>query len=144
MQATFDRPLLEVSLPTFMKAAGGTSSGSTVSADGHPYAPPCSPANSDLVKDLGDWGKQYGLLALAYEKYGDEAALKRDPIDHLFKLYVRINAEKEAEKEQIEAQKKEGKDVAGLESDSLDEQARQYFRKMVRHHPIPCLDLQSG
>ncbi|KFA64673.1 hypothetical protein S40285_06162 [Stachybotrys chlorohalonatus IBT 40285] len=80
---------------------------------------------------LGDWGKQYGLLALAYEKYGDEAALKRDPIDHLFKLYVRINAEKEAEKEQIEAQKKEGKDVAGLESDSLDEQARQYFRKMT-------------
>ncbi|KEY71636.1 hypothetical protein S7711_08102 [Stachybotrys chartarum IBT 7711] len=80
---------------------------------------------------LGDWGKQYGLLALAYEKYGDEAALKRDPIDHLFKLYVRINAEKEAEKEQIEASKKEGKDVAGLESDSLDEQARRYFRKMT-------------
>jgi arginyl-tRNA synthetase len=84
------------------------------------------------MSDLGDWGKQYGLLALAYNMYGDEEALKRDPIDHLFRLYVRISAEKETEKEEIEAQKKEGKDVSALEAKCLDEQARQYFRKMVR------------
>lgn len=81
--------------------------------------------------DLGDWGKQYGLLALAYEKYGNEEALKKDPINHLFNLYVQINAEMTAEKESIEAQKKEGKDVTELEAKSLDEQARRYFKRMV-------------
>lgn len=80
---------------------------------------------------MGDWGKQYGLLALAYEKYGNEEALKKDPIDHLFKLYVQINSEMTAEKESIEAQKKEGKDVTELEANSLDEQARRYFKRMV-------------
>ena len=71
-------------------------------------------------------------MALAFEKYGSEEELERDPIDHLFKLYVRINAEKEAEKEAIEAQKQEGKDVTELEANCLDEQARGYFKRMVR------------
>ncbi|KAG5988014.1 hypothetical protein E4U54_004798, partial [Claviceps lovelessii] len=79
---------------------------------------------------LGDWGKQYGLLALAYQRNGDEEALQKNPIDHLFRLYVQINAEMSAEKEAIEAQKKEGKDVSALEANSLDEQARRYFKRM--------------
>lgn len=83
------------------------------------------------INYLGDWGKQYGLLALAYERYGDEEALKKDPIDHLFRLYVRINAEKEDDLATIEAKKKEGQDVAELLANSLDEQARRYFRKMT-------------
>ena len=86
------------------------------------------------INYLGDWGKQYGLLALAYEKFGDEEALKKDPIDHLFRLYVKISAENEAEKTVIEAQKKEGKDVTELENNSLDEQARRYFRRMTDQH----------
>ncbi|KAG6001664.1 hypothetical protein E4U21_003981 [Claviceps maximensis] len=80
---------------------------------------------------LGDWGKQYGLLALAYQRNGSEEALQKNPIDHLFRLYVQINAEMSAEKEAIEAQKKEGKDVSALEANSLDEQARQYFKRMT-------------
>ena len=86
----------------------------------------------NMILDLGDWGKQYGLLALAYERNGDEEALKKNPIDHLFKLYVQINAEMSAEKEEIEALKKQGKDTTALEANSLDEQARQYFKRMVR------------
>ncbi|KAG5982398.1 hypothetical protein E4U55_001937 [Claviceps digitariae] len=80
---------------------------------------------------LGDWGKQYGLLALAYQRNGSEEALQKNPIDHLFRLYVQINAEMSAEKEAIEAQKKEGKDVSDLEANSLDEQARRYFKRMT-------------
>ncbi|ELQ34998.1 arginyl-tRNA synthetase [Pyricularia oryzae Y34] len=83
------------------------------------------------INYLGDWGKQYGLLALAFERYGDEEALKKDPINHLFQLYVKINSEMSEEKEQIESKKKAGEDVTQLEQKSLDEQARAYFKKMV-------------
>ncbi len=40
---------------------------------------------------LGDWGKQYGLLAVGFEKYGSDADLEKDPIRHLFDVYVKIN-----------------------------------------------------
>ncbi|EAQ91733.1 arginyl-tRNA synthetase [Chaetomium globosum CBS 148.51] len=88
------------------------------------------------INYLGDWGKQYGLLALAFEKYGDEEALTKDPINHLFQLYVRINSEMTAEKEQIEKRKQDGEDVTELEANSLDEQARRYFKKMTDRDPV--------
>jgi len=47
------------------------------------------------VNHLGDWGKQFGMLIVAYKKWGDEEAVKAHPIDELLKLYVRINAEAE-------------------------------------------------
>ncbi|KAK4451023.1 arginine--tRNA ligase [Podospora aff. communis PSN243] len=80
---------------------------------------------------LGDWGKQYGLLALAFEKYGDEEALAQDPINHLFQLYVRINNDMSAEKEELAKKKEAGEDITELEANSLDEQARRYFKKMT-------------
>ena len=45
------------------------------------------------VNHLGDWGKQFGMLIVAYKKWGNEEAVKAHPIDELLKLYVRINAE---------------------------------------------------
>lgn len=87
------------------------------------------------INYLGDWGKQYGLLALGYERYGDEEALNKDPINHLFQLYVRINSEMSAEKEEIEKKKQAGEDTTDLEANSLDEQARQYFVKMTKGDP---------
>ena len=42
------------------------------------------------VNHLGDWGKQFGMLIVAYKKWGDEDAVKAHPIDELLKLYVRI------------------------------------------------------
>lgn len=87
------------------------------------------------INYLGDWGKQYGLLALGWEKWGNEEALQADPINHLFNLYVQINRELGDQKEAIEEKKKAGEDVSALEADSLDEQARKYFRRMVDGEP---------
>lgn len=42
---------------------------------------------------LGDWGTQFGLLILAYKKYGDISLIEKDPINELNKLYVKINSE---------------------------------------------------
>lgn len=63
------------------------------------------------INHLGDWGKQFGMLIVAYKKWGDEAAVKANPIDELLKLYVRINAE-------------------AKENPALDDEARQWFRKL--------------
>ncbi|KAI7833331.1 arginyl-tRNA synthetase [Kickxella alabastrina] len=60
---------------------------------------------------LGDWGKQYGLLAIGYGRYGSEEKLVEDPIKHLYDVYVAIN--KDAE-----------------EDPTIHDQARAYFKKM--------------
>ncbi|PFH61430.1 hypothetical protein XA68_17416 [Ophiocordyceps unilateralis] len=85
------------------------------------------------INYLGDWGKQYGVLALGFEKYGSEAELEQDPINHLFQVYVKISKDVEDEKQAAEAMKAEGKeDEAQKILDSgLDEQARRYFKKMT-------------
>lgn len=64
---------------------------------------------------LGDWGKQFGLLAVGFEKYGDEAKLSADPINHLFEVYVRINKNIADEGE-----------IAG----GTNDKAREYFKRM--------------
>ncbi|KUJ19230.1 putative Arginyl-tRNA synthetase, cytoplasmic [Mollisia scopiformis] len=83
------------------------------------------------INYLGDWGKQYGLLALGFERYGSEEALLVDPINHLFHIYVKISAELADEKAKITALEKEGKDASELKNEGLDEQARRYFKAMV-------------
>jgi arginyl-tRNA synthetase len=47
------------------------------------------------INHLGDWGSQYGTLAVAYEKWGDDAELDKRGIEYLVELYVRINKEME-------------------------------------------------
>lgn len=98
---------------------------------------------------LGDWGRQYGLLANAFELYGDEAKLKADPISHLYDIYVEINkvsAPEEAlikEKKEELKQAKEAKEdtlsleneITELEAKSTNEKARQSFKRLEDGDP---------
>ncbi|KAI3173153.1 hypothetical protein DTO046C5_3500 [Penicillium roqueforti] len=98
---------------------------------------------------LGDWGKQYGLLANGFKQFGDEEALIKDPINHLFDVYVKINRQVSDQegpikelKEQIKAKKEKSEDVAELEAQlaklvdvSEDEKARRYFKSMEDGDP---------
>src|SRR6185503_15951879 len=43
------------------------------------------------INYLGDWGKQFGLLATGFQRYGDPA--KRTDAKHLVEVYVRANQE---------------------------------------------------
>ncbi|TYJ51335.1 arginine-tRNA ligase [Cryptococcus floricola] len=52
---------------------------------------------------LGDWGTQYGLLSIGFDKYGNEEELQKDAIKHLFEVYVKINNAKAEQKEKIDA-----------------------------------------
>ncbi|HEM3661003.1 TPA: arginine--tRNA ligase [Streptococcus suis] len=72
--------------------------------------------NPIRINHLGDWGKQFGMLIVAYKLWGDKAAVEADPISELLKLYVRINAEAE-------------------EKPELDEEARQWFKKLEDGDP---------
>ncbi|KAL6064477.1 arginyl-tRNA synthetase [Balamuthia mandrillaris] len=67
--------------------------------------------NVVAINYLGDWGKQYGLLAVGFKKHGSEEKLQADPIMHLFDVYVAINKDAEADPE-------------------IHNQARAYFKKM--------------
>jgi len=40
---------------------------------------------------LGDWGVQFGKLAVGFEKWGDEEKLKSEPLRHLYEVYVKVN-----------------------------------------------------
>ncbi|GMG28089.1 unnamed protein product [[Candida] boidinii] len=56
------------------------------------------------INYLGDWGKQFGLLAVGYERYGSEEELATNPIQHLFDVYVKVNQDIKAEEEKAEAE----------------------------------------
>ncbi len=43
------------------------------------------------INYLGDWGTPFGRIIFGYKKFGDEKKLKKDPINHLFKIYVKTS-----------------------------------------------------
>jgi arginyl-tRNA synthetase len=61
------------------------------------------------INYLGDWGKQFGLVAVGFQEYGDPARI--DDMAHLVEVYVKANKRAEAEP-------------------AFDEKAREFFRRM--------------
>jgi arginyl-tRNA synthetase len=61
------------------------------------------------INYLGDWGKQFGLVAVGFELFGDTA--RRQDMAHLVDIYVKANARAEADP-------------------AFDEKARGFFRRM--------------
>ncbi|HIW69817.1 MAG TPA: arginine--tRNA ligase [Candidatus Limosilactobacillus merdipullorum] len=55
------------------------------------------------VDYLGDWGTQFGKLMAAYEMWGNDEEIEKDPINTLLKYYVRINTEADEHPEYTEA-----------------------------------------
>ncbi|MFH1455855.1 MAG: arginine--tRNA ligase [archaeon] len=47
------------------------------------------------INYLGDWGTQFGKLIYAFNQWGDRKKLKKDPIKHLLKLYVKFHHDAE-------------------------------------------------
>jgi len=66
-----------------------------------------------IIRDnhLGDWGTQFGKLIYAYQNWGDEEEIKKDPVRELKNLYVRFHKEAENNPE-------------------LEEKAREIFQRL--------------
>ncbi|KAI0532330.1 arginyl-tRNA synthetase [Xylaria digitata] len=84
----------------------------------------------NYLRDWGSRGLAYGLLACGWERYSDEAAFSRNPIGHLFDIYVKISADFEPEEEAFKAATKRGEDTSELESKGLLGQAKACFKRM--------------
>jgi arginyl-tRNA synthetase len=79
---------------------------------------------------LGDWGRQYGLLAVGWKKYGDQKAFDTGPIAHIFDVCVKISADFKPKEDGFKAAGKLGEDTAILESRSLLGEVKAYFKRM--------------
>lgn len=60
---------------------------------------------------IGDWGTQFGKLAVAYEKWGEGKPVKKLTLDELLALYVKFHDEQKSD-------------------DTLEDQGREAFKKL--------------
>lgn len=67
--------------------------------------------NSIGINHLGDWGTQFGKLIVAFKHWGEENCLESDPVDYLYRLYVRFHQ-------------------AAEEDTNLEDEARLWFKKL--------------
>ncbi|KAG8404932.1 hypothetical protein J3459_022384 [Metarhizium acridum] len=88
--------------------------------------------NVTKVNYLGDWGKQFGLLAVGWQRFGSEELLSREPLKHLLGVYAQINAEFKLEEEESKRARAEGRDTSEIESRGLYAERNGYFRRMEK------------
>ncbi len=67
--------------------------------------------NSIGINHLGDWGTQFGKLIVAYQRWGEEDHLQADPVDYLYRLYVKFHQLAE-------------------EDPTLEDEARAWFKRL--------------
>lgn len=63
------------------------------------------------INHLGDWGAQFGKMMTAYLRWGSDEELARDPMRHMFDLYVRYGKE-------------------AREHPELEEESAEHFRRL--------------
>ena len=77
---------------------------------------------------LGDWGKQFGLLAVGWKRFGSDEKLENDAVKHLYDVYVAIN--KVAEPTIPEGASEEEIVNIKKEAEGVHDEARKYFKGM--------------
>ncbi|XP_061845417.1 probable arginine--tRNA ligase, mitochondrial isoform X2 [Colius striatus] len=65
------------------------------------------------INYLGDWGMQFGLLGVGFQRFGNKEKLESSPLQHLFEVYVQINK--------------------AAEDENTKKLAKDFFRKLEEH-----------
>ncbi|TVY71037.1 Arginine--tRNA ligase [Fusarium oxysporum f. sp. cubense] len=91
----------------------------------------------DVVKMnyLGDWGKQIGLLAAGWERFGSEDEFAKQPLRHLLEVNHKIQDLFKPEMEECKIAKAKGQDVTDIESRGLYAERDILFKKMEDKEP---------
>jgi arginyl-tRNA synthetase len=71
------------------------------------------------LNHLGDWGTQFGKLIYAYKTWGDESKLDKDPIKHLYELYVKVHQQEENDSGIADQTRSEFKKLEDGDSDNI-------------------------
>lgn len=84
---------------------------------------------------LGDWGKDLGLLAVGWGRFGSEESFESNPMNHVLEVYDQINELFKPEK-QASALAREGKkDHTVIENQGLFAERDAYFKRMEDGDP---------
>ncbi|KAM0253461.1 hypothetical protein ACHAP5_000490 [Fusarium lateritium] len=91
----------------------------------------------DVVKMnyLGDWGKQIGLLAAGWHRFGSEEEFTKQPLRHLLEVNHRILDLFKPELDECKAAKANGQDTTEIESRGLYAERDEFFKKMEDKDP---------
>lgn len=86
----------------------------------------------DVVKlnYLGDWGKDLGLLAVGWGRFGSEESFERDPVGHVLEVYDQINELFKPERQASAQAREDKKDTSAIESQGLFAERDAYFKRM--------------
>ena len=63
------------------------------------------------INHLGDWGTQFGKMIAAYQRWGDEKELGKDPIEYLYGLNTRFHREAKVDESLTEEGRARFKDL---------------------------------
>ncbi|KAK7598898.1 hypothetical protein V3481_000511 [Fusarium oxysporum f. sp. vasinfectum] len=91
----------------------------------------------DVVKTnyLGDWGKQIGLLAAGWQRFGSEDEFEKQPLRHLLEVNHKIQDLFRPEMEECKTAKTNKQDVTEIESRGLYAERDAIFKKMEDSEP---------
>ncbi|KAF4995876.1 hypothetical protein FGRMN_4833 [Fusarium graminum] len=91
----------------------------------------------DVVKTnyLGDWGKQIGLLAAGWQRFGSEEEFTKQPLRHLLEVNHKIQELFKPEVENCKAAKANNQDVTEIESQGLYAERDAFFKRMEDRDP---------
>lgn len=77
------------------------------------------------INHLGDWGAQFGKMLTGFEEWGSDDELARDPMRHMFDVYVRYS---KAAKDDPKLDQRSAEHFRRLESGDDNEQRRMWRR----------------
>ncbi|QSS61210.1 arginyl-tRNA synthetase [Histoplasma capsulatum] len=87
------------------------------------------------INYLGDWGKQFGLLAVGWQKFGSEELFQKEALKHLLDVYVKINALFKSEQEASKSARDNGQYTLEIENRGLYAERNAFFKRMEDRDP---------
>ena len=79
---------------------------------------------------LGDWGKNIGLLAVGWFRFGSEELFEKEPLRHLVDVYNKIEEAFKPEQDAAKKLRAEGQDASAIETQGIFAEKDEFFKKM--------------